>query len=51
MTDSEWAIIQPLFGPPASAGANLENRNVLVNYIRNCRFAETWLLSDDQVRG
>jgi ketosteroid isomerase-like protein len=26
----------------------LENRNVLVNHIRNGKFIETWLLSDDQ---
>jgi ketosteroid isomerase-like protein len=29
-------------------GRTLENRNVLVNHIRNGKFAETWLLSDDQ---
>ena len=29
-------------------GRSFENRNVLVNHIRNDKFAETWLLSDDQ---
>jgi hypothetical protein len=29
-------------------GRTLEDRNVLVIHVRNGKFAETWLLSDDQ---